>query len=102
MGNPELFAKRSALGRGGTGSASMGGWDDFNVCCIYFCTGLSVFGVVALIFMGVVLGNGGNWYLGVPDDGAAAAASACFVAAAIYGFYVLCCGFLMTKLGKKV
>ena len=48
--------------------------------------------------MGVILSSGGQWYLGVGDEDAAAAAGACYVAAAIYGGYVLCCGYRMTKL----
>lgn len=48
--------------------------------------------------MGVILSSGGEWYLGVAEDDAAAAASSCYVAAAIYGFYVFCCGYRMAKL----
>merc|ERR1712194_909736 len=59
--------------RAGSGWANMDG----NTCCMYFCTGLSMFGVVCLAVMGVVLNAGGAWYLGVKDEDAGAAAASC-------------------------
>ena len=70
---------------------------DMNTCCAYFCTGMSVFGVVGLMFMYGVLSSGGEWYLGVSPEEAPAAANACLVAAGIYMVYLIYCG---TKLGK--
>jgi len=48
--------------------------------------------------MGVILSSGGEWYLGVAEDDASAAAASCYVAASIYGFYVVCCGMRMKNL----
>ena len=70
---------------------------DMNTCCAYFCTGMSVFGVVGLLFMYGILQSGGEWYLGVSEEDAPAAASACLVAAGIYLLYLIYCGL---KLGK--
>lgn len=70
---------------------------DMDVCCAYFCTGLSIFGVLGLLFMYGVLSNGGQWYLGVSDADAGAAADACLVAAGIYLIYLTWCGWKLTK-----
>ena len=70
---------------------------DMNTCCAYFCTGMSVFGVAGLLFMYGILQSGGEWYLGVSEEDAPAAASACLVAAGIYLLYLIYCGL---KLGK--
>lgn len=70
---------------------------DIDVCCAYFCTGLSVFGVIALLFLYGVLTSGGEWYLGVSHEDAPAAASACMVAAGIYGLYLIYCGMKLMK-----
>ena len=113
---------------------------DMDVCCAYFCTGLSVFGVIALVrchppssraapsrnarsphayrgvhvppagrlipppprilwqlFLYGVLTSGGEWYLGVSHEDAPAAASACMVAAGIYGLYLIYCGMKLMK-----
>ena len=48
--------------------------------------------------MGVILSSGGEWYLGVAEEDASAAAASCYVAAGIYAFYVCCCGARMMKL----
>ena len=68
-----------------------------NTCCAYFCTGMSVFGVAGLLFMYGILQSGGEWFLGVSEDDAPAAAQACLVAAGIYLTYLIYCGL---KLGK--
>ena len=68
-----------------------------NTCCAYFCTGMSIFGVIGLTFMFLILKSGGEWYLGVSEHDADAAASACLVAALIYLIYLIYCG---TKLSK--
>lgn len=47
--------------------------------------------------MYTVLNSGGEWYLGVSKEDAPAAASACLLAAGIYGMYLVYCGL---KLGK--
>lgn len=49
------------------------------------------------LFLYVILTSGGEWFLGVSEEDAPAAASACLVAAGIYGVYLLYCG---SKLGK--
>ena len=69
-----------------------------NECCAYFCTGLSVFGLGGLLFMYAVLTNGGEWYLGISEHEAPAAASACLVAAAVYGVYLIYCGSKLSAL----
>ena len=68
-----------------------------DLCCAYFCTGLSIFGVAGLLFMYTILTNGGEWYLGVTEKEAPAAASACLIAAGIYLVYLLYCGMKLTK-----
>ena len=65
--------------------------------CAYFCTGMSSFGVIGLLFMYTILTSGGEWYLGVSEEDAPAAASACLVAAGIYLVYLIYCGL---KIGK--
>jgi hypothetical protein len=71
---------------------------DMDTCCAYFCTGMSVFGLVGLVFMYGVLSFGGEWYLGVSPEEAPAAASACLVAAGIYAVYLLYCGLKLKSL----
>ena len=71
---------------------------DMDTCCAYFCTGMSIFGVAGLLFMYGILTSGGEWYLGVSEEDAPAAASACLVAAGIYLVYLIYCGL---KLGKS-
>lgn len=44
-----------------------------------------------------VLSNGGEWFLGVGPEDAPAAASACLVAAGIYGLYLVYCGMKLMK-----
>ena len=69
---------------------------DFNTCCMYFCTGISAFGIIALLFMYGVLSSGGEWFLGVGEEDAPAAASACLIAAGIYlAYFVFCMGRMM-------
>ena len=68
-----------------------------NRSCAYFCTGMSTFGVCALLFMYGILTSGGEWFLGVPEEDAPAAANACLVAALIYFLYLVYCGL---KIGK--
>lgn len=105
---------------------------DMDVCCAYFCTGMSIFGVIGLVstapspfqrgthsttpemlrppsrahglrvpsaqlFMYGVLTSGGEWFLGVPEADAPAAASGCLVAAGIYGLYLVYCGMKLSK-----
>lgn len=47
--------------------------------------------------MGTLLTSGGEWYLGVTEEGAPAAASACYLGACIYGVYLLFCGLKLKK-----
>ena len=70
-----------------------------DTCCAYFCTGISVFGVVGLLFMYCIFQAGGEWYLGVSEEDAPAAASACLVAAVIYMIYLAYCGMKLCKTG---
>ena len=70
---------------------------DMNTCCAYFCPGMSVMGVLGLTFMWAILSNGGEWYLGVSEEDAPTAASACLVAAGIYAVYLFYCG---SKIGR--
>ncbi|EOD04583.1 hypothetical protein EMIHUDRAFT_441848 [Emiliania huxleyi CCMP1516] len=71
-------------------------------CCAYFCTGLSVFGVLGLFFMGYTLKSGNHWFLGVSKEGADASAMACFYAGVIYAVYLFYCGAkVMSWSGKK-
>jgi hypothetical protein len=44
-----------------------------------------------------VLSAGGEWFLGVSKEDAPAAASACLVAAGIYGLYLAYCGLKLMK-----
>jgi len=124
---------------------------DGNTCCMYFCTGLSVFGVVCLVrcaplwpalpsnapisrtvptrratrtlsdpltrrtktafgarrhparqaIMGVILNSGGAWYLGVKEEDAGTAAASCYIAAAVYGIYMVMCGLRIMKANSK-
>ncbi|KAL1498444.1 hypothetical protein AB1Y20_013769 [Prymnesium parvum] len=74
---------------------------DFNTCCAYCCTGLSLFGVVGLVSFGLVLQAGGNWYLGVSEENAKGAAQGCFVGAGIYAAYIVLCGYRVCKLARK-
>ena len=125
---------------------------DGNTCCMYFCTGLSVFGVVCLVrcaplwlslpsnapisrtvptrratrtlcrihahvahqtacgtrrhparqaIMGVILNSGGAWYLGVKEEDAGTAAASCYLAAAVYGIYMIMCGLRIVKANSK-
>ena len=51
--------------------------------------------------MGYVLQSGKNWFLGVSDEGAKAAATACYIAAALYLGYVLMCGRRIMAANKR-
>ena len=51
--------------------------------------------------MGVVLSMGGEWYLGVSEEHAGAASSACYIAACIYGVYLVTCGLRISKAHAK-
>ena len=68
-----------------------------NTCCAYFCTGMSMMGVIGLSVMWLILSRGGEWYLGVSEEDAPSAASACMIAAVIYAVYLFWC---MSKLSK--
>lgn len=48
--------------------------------------------------MGIVLKSGGNWYLSVADEKADQTATGCFVAALIYGGYLVFCGFKVMRI----
>jgi hypothetical protein len=123
------------------------------VCCAYFCTGLSIFGLAGLVrrdspshtqhafckgqssssaspkvclcapahvcprslspppaaplaslqlFMYTILNTGGELYLGVSKEDAPAAASACLIAAGVYGVYLVYCGLKLGKAPKAV
>ena len=52
--------------------------------------------------MGGVLSNGGQWYLGVADDQREGAATACYLAALIYGLYLVLCGLRIYWASKRV
>ena len=41
---------------------------DMDACCAYFCTGLSIFGVLGLLFMYGILSSGGEWFLGISSN----------------------------------
>ena len=64
-----------------------------------FCiTGFfGIFGVLGLLFMYGILSSGGEWFLGVSKEDAPAAASACLVAAGVYGIYLVFCGMKLMK-----
>ena len=49
------------------------------------------------LFLYGVLTSGGEWYLGVSHEDAPAVASACMVAAGIYGLYLIYCGMKLMK-----
>jgi hypothetical protein len=51
--------------------------------------------------MAIILSSGGQWYLGVSDEGAAAAATSCWIAAGIYGGYLTLCGWRVCNASKK-
>ena len=70
---------------------------DVNTCCAYFCTGMSVFGVIGLLIFYTILQNGGAWYLGVSREEAPHAANACLIAALIYLVYLIYCGMKIMK-----
>ena len=53
--------------------------------------------VCAQLFMYGILTSGGEWFLGIPPHEAPAAASACLVAAGIYGLYLVYCGSKLMK-----
>ncbi|KAL1527812.1 hypothetical protein AB1Y20_009195 [Prymnesium parvum] len=74
---------------------------DMDTCCIYFCTGLSTFGVMGLLFMGTLLKMHGEWFLGLTAEQAVPASTACYLGAMIYGVYLLVCGLRLKKLLKK-
>ena len=48
-----------------------------------------------------ILVSGGEWFLGVPEESAPAAAPACLVAAGIYGSYLVFCMLRMAKSGAS-
>ena len=49
------------------------------------------------LLMYAILTSGGEWYLGVSEEDAASASSACLVAAVIYGVYLVWCGMKLTS-----
>ena len=51
--------------------------------------------------MGTVLQSGGEWFLGVGPEQAQSSSAACFVAAGIYGIYLLWCGSKVMKASAK-
>jgi len=51
--------------------------------------------------MGIVLNSGGQWYMGVADEDAAAAAASCYIAAVVYGLYVALCGCRIMKANAR-
>jgi len=53
------------------------------------------------IFMGYLLSSGNNWFMGVSDEGAASAATACFISAGIYVLYLLFCGMKVMAWNKE-
>ena len=50
--------------------------------------------------MGALLVSGGEWFLGVSEEQAPAAATACFLGASIYGVYLAVCGMRLKALSK--
>ena len=48
-------------------------------------------------FIGLILSMGGEWYLGVPEENASSAATACFAAAFFYLLYLIGCGMRVQK-----
>ena len=75
-------------GRPGTPPATPQLHAPLTVTCLSSC---------AQIFMGIVLSLGGEWYLGVSKENAAASASACFAAAFLYLLYLVGCGLRVMK-----
>ena len=57
---------------------------------------------VPQLFMYTILNSGGEWYLGVSKEDAPAAASACLIAAGVYGLYLVYCGLKLGKAPKAV
>lgn len=53
--------------------------------------------VYAQLFLYSIFKMGGEWYLGVSEEDAPAAASACLVAAIIYAIYLVYCGLKLSK-----
>ena len=51
--------------------------------------------------MGVILNSGGAWYLGVKEEDAGTAAASCYLAAAVYGIYMIMCGLRIVKANSK-
>ena len=51
--------------------------------------------------MGVILNSGGAWYLGVKEEDAGTAAASCYLAAAVYGIYMVMCGLRIVKANSK-
>ena len=51
--------------------------------------------------MGVILNSGGAWYLGVKEEDAGTAAVSCYLAAAVYGIYMIMCGLRIVKANSK-
>ena len=51
--------------------------------------------------MGVILNSGGAWYLGVKEEDAGTAAASCYIAAAVYGIYMVMCGLRIMKANSK-
>ena len=51
--------------------------------------------------MGYILSSGNNWFLGVSDEGASAAATACYLSAGIYLLYLIFCGMKVVSWNRK-